>query len=86
MEYSIKREVKTSDTEAELGGFSTNCQTTTPMQTTLVEMGHPQPTTPVSTETTASNSIVDGPDKQKISRAIDMIFYSVCNIIKQVYF
>ena len=42
---------------------------------TLLEMGHSQRPTLVITAITATNSIVNGIAKQKISRAIDMRFY-----------
>ena len=40
----------------------------------LAEMGRPQPPTPVATDNTAENSIVNEGAKT-ISRSIDMIFY-----------
>ena len=46
-------------------------------------MGHSQPPTPVPTDNIASNRILNGTAKQKISRAIDMIFYWVRDIIWQ---
>ena len=45
------------------------------MQASLAEMGHSQPPTPVATENIASNIIINRTAQQKISRAIDMIFY-----------
>ena len=53
------------------------------MRTALVEMGHQQPPTPVTTDNTASKIIVNVKSKQKRSRAIDMIFYWVRDIIRQ---
>ena len=63
------------------GGIFENHQRATSMRTALSEMGHLQPPTLVATENTAANSIVNGTAKQKISRAIDMIFYWVRDII-----
>ena len=40
-------------------------------------MGHPQPPKPVATDNTAENSIMNGMEKRKISRATEMIFYWV---------
>ena len=37
-------------------------------------MGHPQPPKPVATDNTAENSIMNGMEKRKISRATEMIF------------
>ena len=75
-----------SSTEAELGGLYENCQKLTSKRTALAEMGHQQPPTPVATYNTAENSIVNGTEKQKISRAIDMIFYWVRDRIRQNHF
>ena len=53
------------------------------MMTSLAEMGCPQQPTPVATYNTMANSIVNIIAKQKISRAIDMRFYWVRDIIGQ---
>ena len=45
------------------------------MRTDLAEIRHPGPPTPVASEIIAENNIINGTTKQKISRAIDMIFY-----------
>ena len=55
------------------------------MRTALAEMGHQQPPTPVPTDNTAPNSIVNIMAKKR-SRAIDMIFYWVRDIIQQNHF
>ena len=49
-------------------------------------MGHLQPPKPVTTYNKASNSIVRGTAKQKISRSIDMRFYWVRDRIRQNHF
>ena len=72
-----------SATEAELGGLSENCQKATFMRTALAEMGHLQPPTLAATDNTTANIILNGMAKQKISRAIDMIFYWVRDKIQQ---
>jgi hypothetical protein len=41
----------------------------------LIEMGHPQPPTPIRTDNTFARGIVTGTIKQKRSKAIDMGFY-----------
>ena len=63
-----------SDAEAELGVFFENYQKATSVQTSLAEMGNSQTPTLVATLNKASNIIVNVTAKQKISRAIDMIF------------
>ena len=42
--------VMTSATEAEIGAMFINAREAVPQQMTLVEMGHPQPRTPMQTE------------------------------------
>jgi hypothetical protein len=43
----------------------------------LAEMGHPQPTTPLQTDTTTSHKILRVTCKQQRSKSIDMRFYWV---------
>ena len=54
------RNFMTLTTEAELEGLFEKCQKATYMQMELSEMGHSQPPTPVTTDNTAANSIVNG--------------------------
>ena len=86
VECSIMRNVMASSTESELGGLFENCQKATSRRTALSEMGHQRPPTPVATESTASNSIVNRKAKQKISQSINMIFYWVRERIRQNHF
>ena len=51
--------------ESELGGLFENFQKATSMKTSLEDMGHQQPTTPVATDNTEANSIVNGTKKKK---------------------
>ena len=48
-----------SATEDELSGLFKNCQNATSMETSLQEMGHPQPPTSVGNDNSAANSIVN---------------------------
>ena len=69
--------------EVELGWLFENYQKATYMWTSLEEMVHPQPTTPVTTENIAE--IASWMERQKKrSIAIDMIFYWVRNIIRKI--
>ena len=77
VECIIMRNVMESATEAELGGLFENCQKATSTRTALAEMFHIKPPTPMATENTAANKIVNRKAKQKISLAIDMRFYWV---------
>ena len=48
VEFSMMINVMASATEAELGGLFENCQKVKSIWTTLSEMGHPKPPTPVA--------------------------------------
>ena len=72
-----------SDMEAELGRLFENYHKLTSMQTALAEMGHSQPPTPLATDDTEANSIINGTAKQKISRAINMRFYWIRDRIRK---
>ena len=72
-----------SATEAEFGGFFDNRQKSANNCTSLAEMGHPQPPMPELTDNTEANNIMNGTEKQEISRAIDMRFYWVRNKMRQ---
>jgi hypothetical protein len=71
----ILRNVMASAAEAEVAGLFLNAQEAVPIQTTLTELGHPQPLTPIqqannSTATGFANNTI----KQKRSKAMDMCF------------
>ena len=57
-----------------------------PLRTTLEEMGHPQPPTPVRTDNSTAEQIVNDPCKQQRSRAIDMRYHWLRDRIKQGQF
>ena len=63
----IMRNVMVSETEAEIGGLFDFVQKATSTRTALAEMGHLQPHTPVETDNTLANIIVNGMAKQKKS-------------------
>ena len=86
VECSIMRNVMASDTEAELGRLFGNYQRVTFTRTVLAEMGHQQSPTPLETDNTVANIIVNGMAKKKISQAIDIIFYWVRDRIRQNLF
>ena len=86
IECSIMRNFMASATEAELGGLFEKCQKATSMRMDLVEMGHQRPPTPVTTDNTTANSIINGTAKRKRSQAIDMMFYRVRDIIRGNHF
>ena len=64
-----------SATEAEIGAGYMNGQDDVPIRTSLIEMGHPQPPTPLQVDNTTARSFANGTMKQKRSKSIDMNFY-----------
>ena len=64
-----------SAAEAEVGALYMNAQEAVPFRTCLIEMGHPQPATPLKTDNMTAKGIIAGTIKQKRSKAMDMRFY-----------
>jgi hypothetical protein len=64
-----------STAEAEVGALFVNGQEATILQTTLEELSHPQPATPIKTDNSTADGISNNSIKQCQSRAIDMRFY-----------
>ena len=65
----IKR-VMGSVAEAEIGAGYLNGQDGISIRTTLIEMGHPQPPTPLQVDNTTARSFANGTMKQKRSKSI----------------
>jgi hypothetical protein len=82
----IMREVLSSAAEAELGALFYNCKEACPIRTTLEELGHPQPPTPIQTDNSTAAGIANDTVKQKRSKAIDMRFYWVRDRVRQKQF
>ena len=74
IECGVLKNVLASAMEAELGSLFRNFQKGAAIRTALMEMGHPQPATPVAADNSAATSVVNNTAKQKRSRAIDMRF------------
>ena len=64
-----------SAAESEVGVLYMNAQADTPIRTRLIEMGHQQPATPLTTDNNTAEGILTGTIKHKRSKAIDMRFY-----------
>ena len=71
----IIKNVMASAAEAEVGALYLNAQAAVPLRTTLNELGHPQPATPIKTDNSTADGILNGTIKQQRSKAIDMRFY-----------
>jgi hypothetical protein len=79
----IMKAVLSSASGAEIGALFDNCKRGSILHTTLVEMGYPQPATPVQTDNSTACGIANDNIKQQRSRAIDMCFY--CPEIKSFW-
>ncbi len=80
------RDVTASAAEAEVGGLFVNSQDAVPIRTTLEELNHPQPPTPIKTDNSTASGIANNTLKQRKSRAMDMRFYWIRDRVKQNQF
>ena len=80
---SIMKNVMASATKAVLGRLFEKYHKATSTRTSLADIVHIQPPTPVETDNIAANIIFNGTAKQKIPRAIYMRFYWVRDRIRQ---
>jgi hypothetical protein len=83
---SIMSVVLSSATEAELGALFFNGKEAAMLRTTLQDMGHPQPATPIQTDNACAAGITNGTVKQRRSKAMDMRFYWIRDRVKQGQF
>jgi hypothetical protein len=87
--YSLSRiicNVMGSAAEAEIASSYMNGQEAIPIRTTLNEMGHPQPPTPVQVNNSTAEGFANNTIKQKRSKAIDMRFYWIQDRTRQGQF
>jgi hypothetical protein len=68
-----------SATEAEVGALFINTKEGEITRTTLKAMEHPQPATPVTTDNSTANGIINDTISRQQSRAIDMRYHWVRN-------
>jgi hypothetical protein len=80
------RNVMASAAEAEVGASYLAAQEACPIRTTLEELGHRQPPTPLQTDNSIAKGIIEGTVKQKRSKAIDMRFYWIKDRVQQGQF
>jgi hypothetical protein len=72
---AILKLVADSAAEAELGELFLNVQEAKVLQLILVELGHPQPPTPIHIDNTTTARIVNNTIKQQRSRAMEMRYF-----------
>jgi hypothetical protein len=80
------RVVVSSATEAEMGALFYNAKDAAWLRTTLKDLGHPQPPTPIQTDNACAAGIINDTVKQRRSKAIDMRFYWVRDRVRQGHF
>jgi hypothetical protein len=80
---TVLKHVLSSSAEAEIGAVFLNAKEVTVLHTTLEELGHPQPPTPLHTDNNTATGYSNGTIKQKSTRAMDMRFYWVKDRVKQ---
>jgi hypothetical protein len=71
----IIKAVMSSAVEAELGGLFINAKTAVPIRTTLEELGHKQPPTPIQTDHLTACGVVNNKIQPKATKSMDMRFY-----------
>ena len=72
---AIMKMVLSSAAEAKFGALFHNTKEATPLHTTLEELGHPQPPTPVLVDNSTAVGLANDTVTQRRSCAIDMRFY-----------
>ena len=70
----IIKNIMSSAAESEVGDLYMNAREDVPIRTTLIEMGHPQPAAPLTTDNNTAKGILNGTLKQKRSKSINMRF------------
>jgi Reverse transcriptase (RNA-dependent DNA polymerase) len=82
----IMKNVLSSVAEAEIAACYYNAQEACALRTALLTLGHPQPPTPIQTDNSTADGILNSTVKQKRSKAIDMRFYWLRDRIEQKQF
>jgi hypothetical protein len=82
----VLKHVMSSAAEAEIGAVFINAKEGAVLCTTLEELGHPQPPTPLETDNTTATGYSNGTIKQKLTKAMDMHFYWIKDRVKKGQF
>ena len=83
---NILRNVMASAAESEIGAAFTNAQAALPLRQALLDLGHPQPPTPIRTDNSTANGFLNETIKAKRTKAIDMRFYWLIDRMHQNQF
>ena len=71
----VIKAVMSSAAEAELGALFINAKLAVPIRTTLVELGHVQPSTPIQTDNSTAYGVLTNTIMPKATKAMDMRFH-----------
>ena len=71
----IIKAMMSSAAEAELGALFINFKLAVPERKTLEELGHPQPKTPMQTDNSTANGLLNNKITPKATKIIDMKFH-----------
>jgi hypothetical protein len=82
----VLKHVMSLAAEAEIGAVFINAKEGAVLCTTLEELGHPHPPTPMETEIPTAPGYINGTIKQKRTKAMDMRFYWIKDRVKQGQF
>jgi hypothetical protein len=82
----VLKHVMSSAAEAEIGAVFINAKEGAVIRTTLEELGHTQPPTPMETDNTTATGYSNGTIKQKRTKSMDMRFYWITDRVKQGQF
>jgi hypothetical protein len=83
---SLIKNVVASVAGSEVGACFQNAQSGAPLRVTLTELGHIQPATPHHTDNTTAFGILNETTKQKRSKAMDMRYHWLTDIVRQKQF
>jgi hypothetical protein len=82
----VLKHVMSSAAEAEIEAVFINAKEGAVLRTTLEELGHKHPPTPMETDNTTATGYRNGTIKQKRTKAMDMGFYWIKDRVKQGQF
>ena len=82
----LLKNVMSSAAEAEIGSAFLAAKEALPLRVALIEMGHPQPPTPIQVDNTTAVGFANSRIKLKATKAIDMRFYWIRDRIAQNQF
>jgi hypothetical protein len=82
----VLKNVMSSASEAEIGEVFINAKEGAVLRTTLEELGHKQPPTPMETDNTTTTGYSNGKIKQKRTKAMDVRFYWIKDRVTQGQF